>query len=125
MSRIVYKIPSFTDEDGCVFSEIEVIIESDADLCSTARLACSIQKSLSPRTESPAPSPNRCRRASGNPRAWFSTRDDAVAFAENPAHWPAYRGDVPVLCLKPGCGGWHLSQPHWADALAAAKARVN
>ena len=66
----------------------------------------------------------RCRRASGNLRAWFDTREDAEAFAADPAN-TAYHGDVPVLCLNRDCGGWHLSQPHWPDARAAANAIVN
>jgi len=67
---------------------------------------------------------NRCRRSNGTLRAWFATATEAVAFAENPRN-AAYHGDVAVQCLKPGCGGWHLSQPHWPDAWAAAKAWVN
>ena len=92
--RRVYKIPDFTDDEGCFYSEIEFIVVADSDdIRETTRLACSIQKSLSPRTESPAPSPNRCRRPNGTPRAWFATAAEAVAFAENPAnvaahHWP-------------------------------------
>ena len=70
-------------------------------------------------------SQNRCRRSNGTLRAWFATQEEAEAFAQNPANWPTYRGDIPVLCLKPGCEGWHLSQPHWPDARAAAKAWVN
>jgi hypothetical protein len=66
----------------------------------------------------------RCRRQNGTLRAWFATRADAVAFEANPLN-SAYHGDLPVLCLKPGCGGWHLSHPHWPDAQAAAKAWVN
>jgi len=127
MSRVkVYKIPDFTDAEGCFYSEIEFFVVADSDdTRDTARLACSIQKSLSPRTESPAPSPNRCRRPNGTLRAWFATAAEAVAFAENPTN-VAYRGDVAVLCLKPGCeGGWHLSRRSWPDALAAAKAQIN
>jgi hypothetical protein len=67
-------------------------------------------------------SANRCRRASGTLRARFSTRAEAIAFAENPAN-PAYHGDIPVRCLKLGCGGYHLSQPHWPDAVAAKVGR--
>jgi hypothetical protein len=67
---------------------------------------------------------NRCRRSNGTLRAWFSTAADAVAFAENPAN-TAYHGDVAVECRRRGCGGWHLSQPHWPDAQAAANARVH
>jgi len=40
-----------------------------------------------------------------------------VAFAADPKNI-RYRGDIPVLCTN-GCG-WHLSQPHWPDAVAAA-----
>ena len=67
---------------------------------------------------------NRCRRANGTLRAWFATAADAEAFAANPAN-TAYRDDIPVLCLKPGCAGWHLSQPHWPDAQAAREGWVN
>jgi hypothetical protein len=70
-------------------------------------------------------SQNPCRRASGNLRAWFATAAEAEAFAADPANWPTYLGDIAVLCLKPGCDGWHLSQPSWPDAVAAAKAMVN
>jgi hypothetical protein len=67
---------------------------------------------------------NRCRRPNGTLRAYFATAAEAVAFADNPANI-AYQGDVAVLCLKPNCGGWHLSQPDWPDAQAAANAVVN
>ena len=60
----------------------------------------------------------------GTLRAWFTTREEAEAFAADPANWPTYHGDIPVRCLKLGCRGWHLSQPWWPDA-AAAKAMVN
>ena len=67
----------------------------------------------------------RCRRSNGSFRAWFATRADAISFAKGP-HNPAYHGDVPVQCAHPGCeGGWHLSQPWWPDAVAAAQAEVN
>jgi hypothetical protein len=62
---------------------------------------------------------NRCRRSNGTPRAWFATKAEAVAFAENPMN-TAYHGDIPVLCLKPDCDGLHLSQRHWTDARVAA-----
>jgi hypothetical protein len=67
---------------------------------------------------------NRCRRWNGTLRAWFATAAEAVAFAENPLN-TAYHGDVAVQCSKPGCVGWHLSQPHWPDACVAAKAWIN
>jgi hypothetical protein len=70
-------------------------------------------------------SQNRCRRADGTFRAWFASAAEAVAFAENPDNGQVYKGDVAVQCLKPGCGGWHLSQPHWPDAQAVAKVWVN
>jgi hypothetical protein len=69
-------------------------------------------------------SQTRCRRSNGTLRAWFATKAEAVAFAENPAN-TAYHGDIQVLCMKVGCNGWHLSQPWWPDAQAAAGARVN
>lgn len=48
----------------------------------------------------------RCKRRSGTERAWFLTREEAVAFAKDPRN-PAYRGDVPDFCSN--CQGWHLS----------------
>jgi hypothetical protein len=65
-----------------------------------------------------------CRRSTGTLRAWFATAAEAIAFAENPIN-TAYHGDVPVLCLKLNCDGWHLSQPHWPDAQAQEKVLVN
>lgn len=59
---------------------------------------------------------NRCRRPSGSLRAWFTTREQAIAFAADPKNW-AYQGDVPVRCVR--CLSWHLSQPWWPDAIAA------
>jgi hypothetical protein len=67
-------------------------------------------------------STGRCLRSSdGKPRAWFATRAQAIAFS---AIHPGYKGDVPVLCMKIGCDGFHLSQPDWPDALAAARERI-
>jgi len=63
----------------------------------------------------------RCRRVNGTERAWFATKEQAVAFS---AIHPAYHGDIPVLCLKIGCDGFHLSQPDWPDAVAAAQRRI-
>jgi hypothetical protein len=59
---------------------------------------------------------NRCRRTDGSQRAWFATREEAVAFEADLKNWD-YRGDVPVRCTK--CLGWYLSQPSWPDAIAA------
>jgi hypothetical protein len=69
-------------------------------------------------------SKTRCRRSNGTLRAWFATKDEAEAFAADPVN-VHYHGDIPVLCMTPGCDGWHLSQPHWPDATAAARAWVN
>ena len=69
-------------------------------------------------------SQTRCRRSNGTLRAWFATKEEAEAFAANPVN-VHYHGDVPVLCMKIGCDGWHLSQPHWPDAVAAERAWVN
>lgn len=66
----------------------------------------------------------KCRRPNGTLRAWFATKEEAEAFAADPRN-TAYHGDVPVLCMNIGCDGWHLSQPHWPDAMAAAQAWVN
>jgi len=66
-------------------------------------------------------SPNRCRRSNGTLRAWFASKEEAVAFSKNPMN-TAYHGDIPVLCLKPGCNGWHLSQRDWPDAHAVEPA---
>jgi len=75
-------------------------------------------RSMGIRTDDTALDADHCRRSDGTLRAWFATAAEAVAFAENPVN-TAYHGDVAVRCLKPGCAGWHLSQPHWPDAEAA------
>jgi hypothetical protein len=54
--------------------------------------------------------PGPCRRKSGKLRAFFRSREDAEAFAEDPANIP-YHGDVAHLCDK--CGYWHLSRFEW------------
>jgi hypothetical protein len=58
-----------------------------------------------------------CRRPSGSFRAWFASYDEARLFAVDPENID-YHGDVPVKCRQHGCGGWHLSQPWWPDAVA-------
>jgi hypothetical protein len=68
---------------------------------------------------------NRCRRANGTLRAWFATREEAEAFAADPANWPAYKNDIPVLCARLDCGGWHLSRRDWPDAILQTNAEVN
>ena len=51
-----------------------------------------------------------CKRASGSYRAYFSTKEDAEAFAADPTNWPTYQGDVAHRCH---CGFWHLSRVEW------------
>ena len=51
-----------------------------------------------------------CRRSSGNFRAFFSTKEEAEAFAADPAHTD-YHGDIAHHCGK--CGRWHLSRVEW------------
>jgi hypothetical protein len=48
MPRIMYKIPDFVDEDGCVYSEIEFIVEvaDSDDIRETARLAEKVKRQL-------------------------------------------------------------------------------
>jgi hypothetical protein len=53
-----------------------------------------------------------CRRKSGNFRAYFRTRENAEAYAADPANWPTYQGDVAHLCH---CGFWHLSKLEWLE----------
>jgi hypothetical protein len=51
-----------------------------------------------------------CKRSSGTERAWFRTREEAEAFAADPAN-PAYDGDIPALCAR--CDLYHLNRPEW------------
>ena len=52
-----------------------------------------------------------CARSNGSLRAWFRTREDAEAFAADPANHPVYLGDVTHKFYV--CGWWHLSRPEW------------
>jgi hypothetical protein len=61
--------------------------------------------------EIPKTKPEPCRRASGTFRAHFNTKENAEAFAADPANHPAYLEDVAHLCGK--CGYWHLSKIEW------------
>ena len=54
----------------------------------------------------------RCLRSNGTERAWFFTRDEAEAFAVDPAN-VNYHGDVAHLCAR--CDLWHLSRPEWLE----------
>jgi hypothetical protein len=51
-----------------------------------------------------------CRRPSGGLRAFFSTKEDAEAFAADPANIE-YHGDIAHHCPK--CLRWHLSHVEW------------
>ena len=83
-----------------------------------------LQKVLGYSTQVRVAPKTRCRRSNGTPRAWFATKEEALAFEADPRN-VEYHGDVPVLCMKVGCDGWHLSQPDWPDARAAARILVN
>lgn len=52
-----------------------------------------------------------CARRNGTLRAWFRSKQDAEAFAQDPANHPVYLGDVAHLCRV--CNFWHLSRPEW------------
>jgi hypothetical protein len=54
----------------------------------------------------------RCLRSNGTERAWFLTREQAIAFAQDQAN-PAYHGDIAHLCSK--CDMYHLSRPEWLE----------
>jgi len=42
----VFKVPDFTDDEGIVYSDIEVVMESDGDVRETARLAGKVENAL-------------------------------------------------------------------------------
>jgi hypothetical protein len=64
--------------------------------------------------EVPGRGPNHCLRSNGTPRAYFSTRQEAEAFAGNESN-SAYDGDVAHLCVK--CDLYHLSKPSWLEPI--------
>ena len=59
-----------------------------------------------------------CKRSTGTTRAWFRTREDAEAYAADPAN-PAYVGDIPALCAK--CDLYHLNRPEWLEPSLSAQ----
>jgi hypothetical protein len=67
-----------------------------------------------------------CRRESGNYRKWFLSKEEAEAFAGDPANVD-YHGDMAHLCLK--CNRWHLSKPEWLvpnwHSITNENARIN
>jgi hypothetical protein len=52
-----------------------------------------------------------CKRRNGTYRAYFTSREEAEAFANNQANWPVYKTDVAHLCER--CGFYHLSRLEW------------
>ena len=50
----------------------------------------------------------RCKRPSGTERAWFLTREEAIAFSKANGN---YHRDIPALCAR--CERYHLNQPEW------------
>jgi hypothetical protein len=52
-----------------------------------------------------------CRRSTGTFRAFFDTKEEAERFADDPANWPTYKGDIAHHCPK--CLRWHLSRVEW------------
>jgi hypothetical protein len=67
-----------------------------------------------------------CKRSTGTPRAFFDTKEEALAFAADPDN-PAYQEDVVVFCGR--CGRFHLSHPSWLEErpweTVASELRVN
>lgn len=51
-----------------------------------------------------------CKRPDGTDRAWFNSREEAEAFAQDPVN-TAYQSDVIVFCGR--CGFYHCSNPNW------------
>jgi hypothetical protein len=43
-SSVVFRVPDFIDADGIQYTEIEVIVEMDGDIRSTANLAETLQR---------------------------------------------------------------------------------
>src|SRR5690349_19607236 len=54
-----------------------------------------------------------CKRSDGTERAWFVTKEQAEAYAADPAN-PTYHGDVAHVC--PICDCYHLSRPEWLES---------
>ena len=53
-----------------------------------------------------------CKRSNGTERAWFVTREQAEAFANDPVN-TVYHGDLEHLCAR--CDLYHLSMPEWLE----------
>jgi hypothetical protein len=43
-SSVVFHVPDFTDSDGIVYSDIEITVQMDGDIRSTANLAETLQR---------------------------------------------------------------------------------
>ena len=48
-----------------------------------------------------------CKRRDGTCRAYFTTKEEAEAFAHDSENHPTYLGDIAALCSR--CGFWHLN----------------
>jgi hypothetical protein len=45
-SSVTFRVPDFVDADGIEYTDIEVIVEMDSDIRSTANLAETLQRAL-------------------------------------------------------------------------------
>ena len=67
-----------------------------------------------------------CKRTDGTSRAYFHTKEEADAFANDPVN-VAYHGDVTTFCAA--CGFFHLSRLDWLEHLpfetVATKRTIN
>ncbi len=67
-----------------------------------------------------------CKRTDGTNRAYFHTKEEADAFALDPAN-VNYHGDIATFCAA--CGFFHLSRPDWLEHLpfemVATKRTIN
>lgn len=61
-----------------------------------------------------------CQRRTGSFRAFFSTKEEAEAFATAPGN-TAYHSDIAHRCGK--CGYWHLSRVEWLVPESARRMR--
>jgi hypothetical protein len=48
-SGVGFRVPDFTDEDGVVYSDIEVIVEMDGDIRDTVQLVKTLERPLTER----------------------------------------------------------------------------
>ena len=48
-SSVVFRVPDFTDSDRIEYTDIEVIVETDADIRDTVRLVKTLERPLTER----------------------------------------------------------------------------